>query len=235
MALPKLTAAKYSLDVPSTGETIEYRPYLVKEEKLLMLAMESRDRKQMITALRDVILGCTEGKINIEKYTLFDLEYIFIKLRSKSVGENSEVGIKCQECNVQNAVSINMELIEVSGAIETKPQKIQLTESVGVMLRYPTVKGLQKQITKEKQDDESTMAAVVSAIESIYDDENIYPAEGETQKDMLEFVDSLTSEQFRKLTVFFEDMPKLKHDVKFTCKSCSADNEVTLEGLANFF
>jgi hypothetical protein len=235
MALPKITAARYSLDVPSTGESIEYRPYLVKEEKLLMLAMESRDRKQMITALRDVILGCTEGKINIEKYTLFDLEYIFIKLRSKSVGENSDIGIKCQECTVQNSVAINMEHIEVVGDIETKPRKIQLTDTVGVMLKYPTVKGLQKQITKEKQDDESTMAAVVSSIESIYDAETIYPAESETQKDMLEFVESLTSDQFRKMTVFFEDMPKLKHNVKFDCKSCGHSNDVTLEGLANFF
>lgn len=235
MALPKLTSAKYSLDVPSTGETIEYRPYLVKEEKILMLAMESRDRKQMITALRDVISGCTEGRINIEKYTLFDLEYIFIKLRSKSVGENSNVGVKCQDCGTQNSVAINLEQIEVAGTIETKSQKIELTDTVGVMLRYPTVKGLQRQITKDKLDEESTMAAIVSAIESIYDADNVYPAENETQKDLLEFVESLTSDQFRKMTDFFEDMPKLKHKIEFECKSCNAKNEVTLEGLANFF
>lgn len=234
MALPKLVSSKYTLTVPSTGEVVEYRPYLVKEEKVLMTAFESKDKSQMIAALRDTIAGCTEGKVNIDTLAIFDFEYIFLKLRSKSVGETSKIGVKCTACDARNEVEVNLEEVNVSKA-QKKNNKVELTDEVGIMLRYPTVKGLYKQLTHAKTEADQSMATIVSAIESIYDAENVYASENETEKSLMDFLDSLTADQFKKISAFFTDMPKLKHDVKFDCIKCSEKNSITLEGLENFF
>ena len=234
MALPKLVSSKYTLTVPSTGEVVEYRPYLVKEEKVLMTAFESKDKSQMIAALRDTIAGCTEGKVNIDTLAIFDFEYIFLKLRSKSVGETSKIGVKCTACDTRNEVEVNLEEVNVSKA-QKKNNKVELTDEVGIMLRYPTVKGLYKQLTHAKTEADQSMATIISAIESIYDAENVYASENETEKSLMDFLDSLTADQFKKISAFFTDMPKLKHDVKFDCIKCSEKNSITLEGLENFF
>jgi hypothetical protein len=234
MALPKLVSSKYTLTIPSTGEVVEYRPYLVKEEKVLMTAFESKDKSQMIAALRDTIAGCTEGKVNIDTLAIFDFEYIFLKLRSKSVGETSKIGVKCTACDTRNEVEVNLEEVNVSKA-QKKNNKVELTDEVGIMLRYPTVKGLYKQLTHAKTEADQSMATIVSAIESIYDAENVYASENETEKSLMDFLDSLTADQFKKISAFFTDMPKLKHDVKFDCIKCSEKNSITLEGLENFF
>ena len=234
MALPKLVSSKYTLTVPSTGEVVEYRPYLVKEEKVLMTAFESKDKSQMIAALRDTIAGCTEGKVNIDTLAIFDFEYIFLKLRSKSVGETSKIGVKCTACDARNEVEVNLEEVNVSKA-QKKNNKVELTDEVGIMLRYPTVKGLYKQLTHAKTEADQSMATIISAIESIYDAENVYASENETEKSLMDFLDSLTADQFKKISAFFTDMPKLKHDVKFDCIKCSEKNSITLEGLENFF
>ena len=234
MALPKLVSSKYTLTIPSTGEVVEYRPYLVKEEKVLMTAFESKDKSQMIAALRDTIAGCTEGKVNIDTLAIFDFEYIFLKLRSKSVGETSKIGVKCTACDTRNEVEVNLEEVNVSKA-QKKNNKVELTDEVGIMLRYPTVKGLYKQLTHAKTEADQSMATIISAIESIYDAENVYASENETEKSLMDFLDSLTADQFKKISAFFTDMPKLKHDVKFDCIKCSEKNSITLEGLENFF
>jgi hypothetical protein len=233
MALPKLVSSKHTLVVPSTKESIEYRPYLVKEEKILMMAFESKDQSQMITALRDTIAGCTEGKIKVDNLTMFDLEYIFLKLRSKSVGENAKLKVKCIKCETPNEVNIDLSSVNVVG--EIKPTaKIELNDTVGVMLKYPTVKGLFRQLNSLDEAN-SALAAIASAVESIYDADNVYPAENETEKSILEFIESLTSDQFKKIASFFDDMPKLKHDVDFTCTHCKEENKIAVEGLQNFF
>ena len=232
MALPKLASAKYSLKIPSTGQTVEYRPYLVKEEKVLMMAFESKDQSQMITALRDTIAGCTEGKVKVEELPIFDLEYIFLNLRAKSVGETSTLSVKCKECAASNRKEVNLSDVKVIGEIK-KERKIELTDTVGVILRYPTVKALKNNTGLNELD--SVMGLVTSAIESIYDADNVYPADLETEASLRDFVDSLTSDQFKKITSFFEDSPRLKHTLKFKCVKCSADNSIDIEGLQNFF
>ena len=235
MALPRIDSPKYELKVPSSGEVVEYRPYLVKEEKILMMAMETKDQQQMIRALRDVIAGCTEGKIQADSLAMFDLEYVFLKIRGKSVGETTKVGLKCSSCDHKNEVEINIDEVEVQGEVK-KSAKVALTDTVGVVLKYPTVKGIQRQLGKQDNNDrEVTMAAVASAIESIYDAENVYPTEDEKAEDVTSFLDSLTSSQFKKISEYFEDMPRLRHEVKFNCASCKAKNTQTLEGLTNFF
>jgi hypothetical protein len=235
MALPRIDSPKYELKVPSSGEIVEYRPYLVKEEKILMMAMETKDQQQMIRALRDVIAGCTEGKIQADSLAMFDLEYVFLKIRGKSVGETTKVGLKCSSCDHKNEVEINLDEVEVQGEVK-KNAKVALTDTVGVVLKYPTVKGIQKQLGKQGSNDrEVTMAAVASAIESIYDANDVYPTEDEKAEDVINFLDSLTSSQFKKISEYFEDMPRLRHEVKFNCASCKAKNNQTLEGLSNFF
>lgn len=235
MALPRIDSPKYELKVPSTGAVIEYRPYLVKEEKILMMAMETKDQQQMIRALRDVIAGCTEGKIQVENLAMFDLEYVFLKVRGKSVGETTKVGLKCKSCDHKNEIEINLDDIEVQGEVK-KSVKVALTDKIGVVLKYPTVKGIQKQLGKKDGDKaEVTMAAVASSIESIYDENDVYPAEDEKAEDLVNFLDSLTSTQFKKISEYFDDMPRLRHEVKFNCASCKAENSQILEGLTNFF
>ena len=235
MALPRIDSPKYELKVPSTGAVIEYRPYLVKEEKILMMAMETKDQQQMIRALRDVIAGCTEGKIQVENLAMFDLEYVFLKVRGKSVGETTKVGLKCKSCDHKNEIEINLDDIEVQGEVK-KSVKVALTDKIGVVLKYPTVKGIQKQLGKKDGDKaEVTMAAVASSIESIYDENDVYPAENEKAEDLVNFLDSLTSTQFKKISEYFDDMPRLRHEVKFNCASCKAENSQILEGLTNFF
>jgi len=236
MALPKIAAPKYNLVVPSTGEEINYRPYLVKEEKVLMLAMESKDQNQQINALKDVITGCTEGKIKADKLSIFDLEYIFLKLRSKSVGEHSDIMVKCNHCEAKNSISINLEEVEVSGDLQ-KESNIKLTDTVGVILKYPTVKGFQRTLGKDKNKDniEQVMSTITSMIDSIYDEEEVYMAENESEKALVEFLESLTSDQFKKITDFMTNMPKLSHDISFDCESCKENNQVVIEGLQNFF
>jgi DNA-directed RNA polymerase subunit M/transcription elongation factor TFIIS len=151
------------------------------------------------------------------------------------VGETTRFNLKCKSCDHKNEVEINLDEVEVQGEVK-KNEKVALTDSVGVVLRYPTVKGIQKQLGKQGGDQsEVTMAAVASAIESIYDAENVYPTEDEKAEDVISFLDSLTSSQFKKISEYFEDMPRLKHEVNFNCKSCKEENSQTLEGLTNFF
>ena len=235
MALPRIDSPKYELKVPSSGDVVEYRPYLVKEEKVLMMAMESKDQQQMIRALRDVIAGCTEGKIQVDQLAMFDLEYVFLKIRGKSVGETTRVGMKCESCEHKNEIEIDLDSVEVQGEVK-KDAKVQLTDKVGVVLRYPTVKGIQRQLGKQSSNDrELTMAAIASAIDSIYDENSVYNTEDEKAEDVINFLDSLTSSQFKKISEYFEDMPRLRHEIKFNCQQCGTENKQTLEGLSNFF
>jgi|SaaInlStandDraft_4_1057021.scaffolds.fasta_scaffold00487_3 hypothetical protein len=234
MALPRINTPKYTLVIPSTQEEIEYRPYLVKEEKILMMGIETNDQKQMITALRDVISGCTDGKVNVDKLPMFDMEYIFLKIRAKSVGEIAKIGVKCTSCETKNEIEINLDKVKVSGEMKGS-EKIQLTDEIGIVLKYPTVKGIKQQLSSKNDDRDNAMGAVVSSIESIYDKESVYLAQDETPANLLAFLESLTSTQFVKISEYFDDMPKLKHDIDFKCVSCGEDNSVVLEGLQSFF
>ena len=188
----------------------------------------------MMTALRDVISGCTDGKVNVDKLPMFDMEYIFLKIRAKSVGEVAKIGVKCTECDISNELKINLEEVEVKGIMKGST-KIQITDDIGIVLKYPTVKGIKKQLSAKQNERENAMSAVVSSIESIYDAENIHLADDETPANLLEFIESLTSTQFLKVSEFFDDMPKLSHDIEFKCSACGEDNHVVLEGLQSFF
>lgn len=237
MALPKIAAPKYELTVPSTGERVKYRPYLVKEEKLLMIAVESKDEGQMMNALKDVISGCTEGKVKPDKLKPFDLEYIFLQLRSKSVGENAKILVKCTHCETRNEVIIDLNEIEVKGEMIDE-MNIKLTDNVGMVLKYPSIKEIQRNQASNKGKKNQTdlaLSSITSMISSIYEGEEVYLAENETQQSLTDFIESLSSDQFKKIYEFVSKMPKVTHKAEFKCVKCSEQNDVVLEGLQSFF
>lgn len=236
MALPVVNAPKYQLTIPSNGQNISYRPYLVKEEKILMIALESKDQAQMIQAVKDVIKACTHDSLdNIETLPMFDIEYLFLKIRSKSVGETSDVRVKCSACEKFNDISVNLEKAEVTGEIK-KDYKVSITDTVGVVLKYPSVKSIQKNLHSSKGDQLGVaLDTVAASIDSIYDENSVFPAENETHESLITFLESLNSEQFKKISKFYEEMPAVRSDASFDCVHCQTHNDVTLEGLQSFF
>ena len=233
MALPVLNAAKYRTVIPSTGKEIEYRPYLVKEEKILMVAMESKDQRQILIALKDVIKTCVYDEINVNELAMFDLESLFLKLRGKSVGETTEIKAKCLECDAENLQEINFDKVKDPVVIK-RDNKIELTSDVGVILRYPTVAGLEKHDPKANSVDQA-MDMIIDSIDSIYDADNVYAAKDEGKKAVKGFIESLNSQQFKLLTEYFEDMPAVTYDLEFDCVKCGHHNKIELRGFDNFF
>jgi len=236
MSLPKLNTPTYELDVPSTGKTISYRPYLVREEKILMLAMESNDERQMIRAIRDVISACTNDELDMSRIAMSDMEYIFTQLRSKSVGETVQIGMKCSECETQNEVELNLDKVKVTSPEEVS-DTIELTDTIGVKMKYPSVDKVLESTSKE--DSGSTVDRIfdllIDCIDSIYSGEELFDASTQPRKEITEFIESLNAEQFTRVRRFVENIPSAQIDVAFKCKNCGQDNNNTLRGLANFF
>ncbi len=238
MALPQLNTVKYDMVIPSTGQQIKYRPFVVREEKVLLTSLESGDAQQITNAMRDIVEVCTFKEVSVKSLAMFDLEYIFLKLRSKSVGENAEIGIKCsnEECGHMNPVTINLDAVELQGDPMAKAT-VALTDEVGVTLNYPTVQRLEdvmKGSTTENQID-LVIGMIAASIESIYDASSVYPAVDSTPQELIDFIDSLNKEQFSKLQDFFNNFPKLKEEINFTCEKCGTENNQVLEGLNDFF
>ena len=234
MSLPIIEVPKYSVTIPSTGDKIQYRPYLVKEEKILMIAMESESQEQMLTAIRDIIDACTFNTLDIDSLSTFDLEYIFLKLRAKSVGEVSTVGLKCSSCSEVNEIDINLDAIEVSFP-EDAPKNgvVMINDKIGIRFRYPTVANSTK--IKDSNTIEGIMKLITLCIDNIFDAENVYPASNSTPKELMAFLESLNTEQFARIQNFFEKMPSISYETKFACEHCSHENTLVLKGLANFF
>lgn len=236
MSLPIIiNSAKFEVELPLSKKVVEYRPYLVKEEKILMMAMESRDEKQILKATQDIIEACTFNKVDARKLPTAELELLFLKLRSKSVGETTRVGYKCKSCAVEHEIVVNLDEIEIDTSTVSNP-KVMITDEVGVMLKYPTTADINR-IIGQKSDSEvtATFSIIVSCIDAIFDAENVYEASTLDRKDIDQFVESLSSQQFEKIKNFFEGIPKLKKDVSFDCTACGTHNDVILEGLQNFF
>lgn len=234
MSLPiVLNTATYEVELPLSKKTVEYRPYLVKEEKLLMMAMESGDQKMILKTVQDIIDACTFGKIKSKNLPTAELELLFLKLRSKSVGETSLIGYKCEKCGTSNEITINLEEIAIAQD-KVVQNKVMITPTVGVMLKFPTVEDVSKTINSKDSDIKNTFAVIGSCIESIFDDQNVYPAKDLDKKDIEEFIDSLNAKQFEAIKAFFESVPKLSKDVDFTC-SCGHHNHIKVEGLQSFF
>jgi len=229
MSLPKLNTPVYEAILPSTDKVIKFRPFLVKEEKVLLTAMEDGSQTALMNAIKTILKNCVQGNLDVERLPLFDIEYLFLKLRSKSIGEISEIGLKCTdiECGGINQISINMDEIEI-----TKPEghnrKIMISDEVGVMMSYPVMKT--SGITEE-----DGMAIVKDCIEMIFTEEETHERDSFTSKELDEFIESMDTKQFGKIKEFFDSMPKLQHTINYKCEKCGEDKEVTLQGLDSFF
>jgi hypothetical protein len=234
MPLPILETPKYTIKIPSTGKNIEYRPFLVKEEKILLIAQESGETSHMITAMKDIISACTFEKINPNDLTTFDLEYIFLKLRSKSVGENVNILVKCESCSHKNQLALNLD--EISVSVPTNIEKIiMLTSSVGVNMRYIKTKDISKLADVSRSESDLITDIVIASIESVFDESKIYLTDDTPKDELVSFINSLNHEQLNKLQKFIESAPKLEKDIEFKCTSCKSDNKVTLSGIQSFF
>lgn len=234
MKLPTLNTPKYSLVVPSTGQTIDYRPFLVKEEKVLLIAQQSEKQEDITRAMLDIIDSCTFEKLNINDLTSFDIEYIFIKIRTKSVGEEVEVGIKCSKCDLLNNVSINLEEIDITGDVKL-PEKIMLSETVGFIPKHISLSDIEK-ISKKQNDSASALVSTVAAsIKSIFDEKAVYDLSQASYEEIDEFISSLNRQQISKIEELIKNTPRLEKNIHFKCIHCEEKNEHTLSGIQSFF
>jgi len=233
MTLPTMNIPTYELEVPSTKKKLAYRPFLVKEEKILLMAMEEEKETQLNRALKQVVNNCTFEKIKVDKLPLFDLEYIFLRIRAKSVGEVTKLSLLCQDDGETYVpVEIDLEEIEVEFQ-EGHTTKIELTEDVGIIMSYPTFEFLDLNIADA---DVNTLFNLIgNSIHQIYEGETVHERADFNKKELKTFLESLTSEQFKKVQNFFETMPRLRHTIEIENPKTKVMNSVTLEGLQAFF
>lgn len=235
--LPTLITPRHELVIPSTGKTVSFRPYLVKEEKILLIALESNNPKQIFGAMQDVIKACTFGEVEVDSLTSFDIEYIFLQLRIKSVGEKATVKLKCEKDEAYTEVDIDLTQIQVTKPAQFKEKMdIQLTDKIGMVL-HP-IKALDiLRLESQTDNNKSNLITdlVIATIDHIYDDSKIYKAEDSSQEELRAFVDSLNRSQIEKIQKYIESFPRLEHKVTFTCIKCGHINTVTLTGIQSFF
>ena len=238
MPLPTITTPSYELELPSTGKTIQYRPFLVKEEKLLVLALESENTKQITNAIKSVIKSCilTRG-IKVETLPTFDIEYLFLNIRGKSVGEELEVNIICPDDEeTQVPMTIDLDDIQVKKS-EEHTNKIKIDDNIMMEMKYPSLNEFIKNnfdVNDKNQMDQS-FDLIGQCIDKIYTAEEVWATEDWTKKEINEFLESMNSTQFKEIESFFTTMPKLSHTVKVTNPKTNVESEVVLEGLASFF
>ena len=238
MPLPKIATPTYELVLPSTDQTIQFRPFLVKEEKLLVLALESEDNKQITTAIKSVLKNCVLTKgIKVEQLPTFDIEFLFLNIRGKSVGEELEVNIVCPDDETtQVTVDINLDDIQVQKNEEHNKQ-IKLDENLMMEMKYPSLDQFIKNNFdfNEKNQMDQSFQLIASCIDKIYSEEEVWATADCTKKEVNDFLEQMNSGQFKLIETFFETMPKLSHTISVTNPKTKVESDVVLEGLASFF
>jgi hypothetical protein len=232
MALPKLASAKYELTLPSTGDKVEYRPFLVKEEKALMMAQQAGDNASLVRAVEDIVDSCTFGKLSVKKLPFFDIEYIFIQLRAKSVGEKSTVSVLAPDDEETHA-TVDVNLSEIQ-CVKDKDHtnEIKITDTIGIVMKYPTMSTF---MDIEEDETKAAFDIIKGSIDSIYDAENVYSRNDMDEKELDEFIESMDHSQFQKLQEFFDSMPRVKHEVEIENPKTGVKSKVLLQGLQSFF
>jgi hypothetical protein len=236
MALPRLDVPTYELAIPSTDDKIKYRPFLVKEEKILLIAMESGETKDMLQAVKDIVDECTFNQLNLGTMPMFDIEYIFLNIRAKSVGEVSKLKVLCQD-DMKTYANVEIDLSEIEVQVEEgHTNKIELTDEMGVIMKYPTIDSFSvNNITDITTD--NMLEVIATCIAQIYDKkgEEVYDSKDSTQKELIEFVEQLNTKQFQDMQKFFDTMPALKHTITVKNPKTKKESKVTLTGLSDFF
>ncbi len=236
MALPKINTPTYELAVPSTDKKLKYRPFLVKEEKILMMAMEAGEQPAIIDAVKDIVKSCTFEKFDISNAPIFDVEYIFLNIRAKSVGEISTVNLRCPD-DKETFVKTDIDLTKVEVEMdEGHTNKVELTEEMGIIMTYPSLDSF-IDFDTTNINASNMLDIIVTCIKQIYDKkgEDVYEAKDSTRKELVEFIEQLNSKQFADVQKFFDTMPRLKHTVKIENPKTKKKSEVTLTGLNDFF
>jgi hypothetical protein len=238
MPLPKISVPQYELELPSTGETIQYRPFLVKEEKLLVIALESEDTKQITTAIKNVIKNCIHTKgIKVESLPTFDIEYLFLNIRGKSVGEELEVNIIAPDDEITNVpVKIDIDSIKVQFNEEHSKQ-IKIDKNIMMEMKYPSLEQFIKNNFDFSQNNamEQSFELIASCVDKIFTEDEVWTAADVTKKELVDFLEQMNSAQFKEIEKFFETMPKLSHKITITNPNTKVESEVVIEGLASFF
>ena len=233
MALPRINTPTFELEVPSTKEKLTYRPFLVKEEKMLLLAMETEKDDDMMRAVKQIINNCTFEKLDLDDLALFDIEFVFLRIRSKSIGEVVQLKLLCEDDGETYAdVEINLDEVEVDYP-EGHSNKIELDENVGMLMQYPqfeTALGMDSD-----SETENVFTMIKRSIKQIYDGETLHERTDFNEKELDKFLESLSTQHFQKIQRFFETMPRVRHEVKFKNPKTKKNNTVTLEGLNAFF
>lgn len=238
MILPKLNTITYRIKLPSNGKEIIYRPFTVEEEKILLTAQESNDAKDILNAMRQIINNCIQTPIDVMKLPTFDIEYFFLNIRSKSIGDEIEllldhpdhINAKGEVCEHKEHVKINIEDIKVH-----KPEtnnKFQLDDNVGVIMKYPTIDSLS---TEDELDFEGFIKLIAKCIETIFDKEQTYDVENVSEKELIDFVYSMNKKQLNMIQEFFENIPVLRHEINYICSKCGEKQKRIIEGFQNFF
>lgn len=240
MALPKIDLPLYTTEIPTTGKTVSYRPFLVKEEKILLMALESGEEDNIHNATLQIIQNCV-SEVDIDALASFDTEWLFLQIRRRSIGDKTTlrfrhkngVNSKGVECSSTMSVEVDLSEVEIHGDI--KPPVLQLTDAIGMKMRYPTIKET-IEVSKESVGSvEKTLLTIVKCIEVIFDGDDIFPAKNSSQEELLEFLDNLNSEQFQKIQTFIAGIPKLHKTVKHKCEECNDTIVHEVEGLGSFF
>jgi hypothetical protein len=235
MALPQLNSTpSYRITIPSLGKQTTFRPFLVKEQKALLIAYETQDKTDIVRAITRTIHACIEEPIE-ESLTTFDVDYLFTQIRAKSVGEVVDLSIKCEECNMANDISI--ELDDVKMTQEVQENIIQLTDDISLKMRYPSYDDFiqnEKLLSTESMT-ESLMELITVCLDSVLTEEERFSIKDESREDVVNFIDSMTSDQFERVTEFVQNMPAVSKDIEFTCAGCKHENNRTLRGMDDFF
>ena len=235
MALPKVNTPTYELAVPSTDEKIKYRPFLVKEEKILLIAMEAQEQSGILNAVKDIVKSCTFDKFDVNKAPIFDIEYIFLNIRAKSVGEVSTVNLRCPDDN-ETFVQTDIDLTKVDVQLtKGHTNKIELTDEMGMIMTYPTLDSFTDSTTVINAS--NMLDVIASCVAQIYDKkgEDVYDAKDSTKQELIDFLESLNSKQFLEIQKFFDTMPKLTHTVTIENPETKVKSDITLTGLNDFF
>ena len=235
MALPKVNTPTYELAVPSTDEKIKYRPFLVKEEKILLIAMEAQEQSGILNAVKDIVKSCTFDKFDVNKAPIFDIEYIFLNIRAKSVGEVSTVNLRCPDDN-EIFVQTDIDLTKVDVQLtKGHTNKIELTDEMGMIMTYPTLDSFTDSTTVINAS--NMLDVIASCVAQIYDKkgEDVYDAKDSTKQEIVDFIESLNSKQFKEIQNFFDTSPKLTHTVTIENPKTKVKSDITLTGLNDFF
>lgn len=241
--LPKLDIPIYEVKLISNDKSIRFRPFLVKEQKLFLMAAESDDQKETVNVIRQVLKNCILDEIDVDNLSTFDLEFLFMNLRARSVGEVVDLKYKCnntikdengEDKKCTGSVDFNLNLLEIQPTKNPEHNsKIQLTDNLGISLKYPTFEMIQKYETMNEND--VMLNVLIDCVDYIYDKEQIYYAKDSTKEEIIEFIDDLQQGHLEKIKIFFDTMPEIKKDVHFKCPKCNYEEDIEIKGMQNFF